>query len=803
MPMLADPSIKYKPYEPLNLQNRQWPSKVVKKAPIWLSTDLRDGNQALANPMTIEQKTIFFKTIIKCGFKEIEVAYPAASDTDFNFVRQLIEQKQIPDDVWLQVLTPAREDLIRRTLESLAGAKQAIVHMYNATCPCFREVVFRNSKEETVALAIKHTKILRELTDEYSAKYGTKFKFEYSPETFSQTEPDFALEVCEAVKKAWGKAGLGEERIIFNLPATVEIAPPNHYADQVEYFHSHISEREKVAISLHPHNDRGQGIAAAELALLAGGDRVEGCLFGNGERTGNVDIVNLALNFYTQGIPPHLDFSDLQSVIDVVTKCNDLPIHPRHPYAGELVFTAFSGSHQDAVKKGFEAQRIRHAENIKKGENQYWDIPYLPIDPADLGCTYEAVIRVNAQSGKGGIAYLIQQHLGLDLPRKMQVSFYQVIQAIADREAREMRVDDITTAFRNTYKFGGSKYEGRLVLKSFKVSSEPTVDSAQGETDEPADERRLFDGSVSVDGVLRVIRGDGNGPLSALLDALRTHLECDFVIREYSEHSIGEGSNVRAASYVELVRGDQAVKDARTSTESWWGVGVDSDIAGSGLRAVLSAVNNAIGDRALPELKLNVGFNAKSGQADVASAILNSLYLELPRGLQASFFEVVQRAARATGESISYTDLIKLFQETYNYDLPESTRKATEISLERFKLQDGENGKKQLTGTLVWNGKSKEASGSGVGPLSSLVDILHKEIEGILTCKHYSEHSVSEGTEVQAASYVELSYELPGQAKKSSWGIGLDTDITASMLKALLSSVVGLDVVRKNVVNGQ
>ncbi|KAI0345411.1 2-isopropylmalate synthase [Trametopsis cervina] len=800
MPMLADPSQKYKPYTPLNIPDRQWPSKVQRTAPIWLSTDLRDGNQALANPMTIEQKTRFFHTLIKCNVKEIEVAYPAASDTDFNFVRGLIEQNQVPDDVWLQVLTPAREDLIRRTIDSVAGTKKAIIHMYNATSPSFRSVVFGNSKEDTIALAVKHTKIVRQLTEECTAKHGTQFRFEYSPECFTQTEPDFAIEICDAVKAAWGKAGLGDERITFNLPATVEIAPPNHYADQIENFCRKITEREKIIVSLHPHNDRGQGVAATELGLLAGGDRVEGCLFGNGERTGNVDLVTLGLNLYTQGVQPNLDFSDIQSVIDTVTSCNDLPVHPRHPYAGELVFTAFSGSHQDAIKKGFAAQQKRHAEALAIGEPQYWDMPYLPIDPADLGCNYEAVIRVNSQSGKGGIAYLIQQHIGLDMPRKMQVAFYQVVQEIADREAREMSVEDITTAFREKYNFGGSKYEGRLVLKSFKISAEPLPDSAvvDGDSDSPADERRLFDGTILVDGTLRVIRGDGNGPLSALLDALRTHLDLDFTIREYTEHSVGEGSNVKAASYIELVRGGQEVKEARKAGESWWGVGVDSDIAGSGLRAVLSAVNTAIGDRTLPELKLSVGFNARSGQADVASAVLNSLHLELPRRFQGSFFEVVQRAARDHNDNISYTDLVQLFRETYHY----GTKTPSRISLKNFTMENA-GGRKELKVDLLWDGKDRQLTAEGTGPLSSILTSLNSLIEGSLSIKEYAEHSIGEGTNVEAASYVELAYEVPDQAKRiTAWGVSSDTDITASGLKAVLRAASSFELVPATLVNG-
>jgi 2-isopropylmalate synthase len=531
---------------------------------------------------------------------------------------------------------------------------------------------------------------------------------------------------------------------------------------------------------------KGTGIASAELGVLAGGDRIEGCLFGNGERTGNVDLVNLALNLYTQGISPGLDVSDIQSVIDVVTQCNDLPVHPRHPYAGELVFTAFSGSHQDAIKKGFEAQSIRHAAAAAKGEPQIWDIPYLPIDPADLGQTYEAVIRVNSQSGKGGIAYLVKQHLHLDLPRKLQISFYQVIQAISDREAREMTVEDITNAFRQTYHFGGSKYKGRLALRNFKISAEPVAELS----DETADERRRFDGTISVDGVYRVIRGDGNGPLSAILDALRTHLDIDLTVREYSEHAINEGKDAKAASYVELVpAGD------RKSTESWWGIGVDSDIAGSGLRALLSAVNSAIGDRKLPELKLSVGFNARSGQADVASAIVNSLGLELPRRFQASFFEVVQRSASAAGGEISFEALTELFQSTYGFNVQRAG--STKISMNSFKLEHLGDSRVQLIGSFVFCNDLRNLTGLGNGPLSASLAVLHSRIKGTLTIREYSEHSVGEGTEVVAASYVELVYEVAGAKKTSSWGVATDTDITASGLKAVISAANGLEIVMK------
>jgi 2-isopropylmalate synthase len=524
--------------------------------------------------------------------------------------------------------------------------------------------------------------------------------------------------------------------------------------------------------------------------MLAGADRIEGCLFGNGERTGNVDLVNLALNLYTQGINPGLKFDDIQSVIDTVTQCNDLPIHPRHPYAGELVFTAFSGSHQDAIKKGFEAQKVRHAEAAAQGKPQYWDIPYLPIDPADLGQDYEAVIRVNSQSGKGGIAYLIKQHLQLDLPRKMQMAFYSVVQAVADREAREMTLDDITTAFRTTYYFGGPKYHGRLALRNFKISSEPADDPIE-DGEETPDERRRFDGTLSVDGVYRVIRGDGNGPLSALLDALRVHLKIDLAIRDYVEHSVGEGEDAKAASYVEVVpAGD------RKSARSWWGVGVDPDIAGSGLRALLSAVNTAIGDQALPELKLSVGFNHKSGQADVASVIVNALGLELPRRLQSSFFEVAQRTAVDTGGVISLGTLTDLFQSTYGF-YP-SGGPTPRFSLGNFKLEHiGDGSRRLFVGDLTIDSDKKSVTGEGNGPLSSALAALHLLIDGTLSCREYFEHSIGEGADVGAASYVELSYDVPGAKKTRAWGVAVDTDITASGIKALLTAASNLGVVVK------
>ncbi|KAG9094609.1 hypothetical protein FRC06_010643 [Ceratobasidium sp. 370] len=808
-----DPSVKYRPYTPLNLHDRTWPSKTITKPPIWLSTDLRDGNQALANPMSIQQKTQFFQQIVKCGLKEVEISYPAASETDFQFTRNLIEGGLIPDDVWIQastpamnadqkligaacqVLTPARVDLITRTFESLAGAKKAILHMYNACCPCFRDVVFRNSQDETVELAVTHTKLVRKLVDEYSAKYGTQFKYEYSPETFSQTEPDFAVRVCEEVKKAWGKAGLGDERIIFNLPATVEIATPNHYADQIELFGRNISEREKVVISLHPHNDRGTAVAAAELAMMAGADRVEGTLLGNGERTGNVDIVTLALNQYSQGVSPGLDFSDLQAVIDTVTACTELPVHPRHPYAGELVYTAFSGSHQDAIKKGFEAQAVRHARDIKTGNMLYWEIPYLPIDPADLGCTYEAVIRVNSQSGKGGIAYLVKQALLLGLPRRMQVSFYQVIQVLSEKTGKEITTQDIVSTFKKTYRFGGGVHEGRLVLKSFTLSEVPTSRPVSPGQDERSDSGRRFDGKLTVDGAVRLIRGEGNGPLSALLNALRGHLDIDLSVREYSEHSIGEGTSVQAASYIELVKPGTALNDKTTG--GYWGVGIDANIAASALRAVISAANNALGSDPVSPARAHV----VESEADIAAAVAESLSLDLPRRLQTAFLKVVQLNTTSTDGAISLDGLISLFRKTYEYDQASQGP----FTLREFALLNPDAHTRRFEGVVSVAGNDEKITGEGNGPLSAFLAALHTclgknartpktpgtLLHGTIKIREFAQHSIGSGTEVKAACYVLLGMDAASN-HRTAWGIGVDEDITASGLRAVLSALCGL-----------
>ena len=550
--MLTDPSQKYRAFPQVDLPDRQWPSKVITKAPRWLSTDMRDGNQSLIDPMNAEKKRRFFDLLLRVGVKEIEVGFPSAGATEFDFISGLVQTGAIPDDVMPQVLTQARADLIATTFESLRGAKQAIVHVYNAVSPAWRDIVFQMERSEVRQIAVNAAKLLR---DHAAAQPDTDWHFEYSPETFSTAELDFSLECCEAVMEILQPTP--ERPLILNLPATVECATPNIYADQIEWICRNISKRDSVVISLHTHNDRGTGVAAAELGIMAGADRVEGCLFGNGERTGNCDLVTVALNMYTQGINPELDFSDIDEVIQTVEYCNQLPVHPRHPYAGELVFTAFSGSHQDAIKKGFAAQEARN--------DLIWDVPYLPIDPKDLGRDYEAVIRVNSQSGKGGVAWVLQQDKGFKLPKKMQADFSKVVQALADSSSRELNAADISAAFEEHYRMTG---EQPYALIDYHESG------AAGD--------RIFTGKIGYEGGERSISGRGNGLLSSVLAALRDELGVELEIADYSEHAIGAGSNVNAAAYVEC-----RAADGRTV----FGIGTDSDVATASVKAVLSAAN--------------------------------------------------------------------------------------------------------------------------------------------------------------------------------------------------------------------
>jgi 2-isopropylmalate synthase len=553
MTMLQDPSVKYRPFPQIDLPNRQWPSQVITKAPRWLSTDLRDGNQALIDPMGAEKKNRFFDLLVKVGLKEIEVGFPSAGATEFDFINGLVRNDRIPEAVLVQVLTQSREDLITRSFESLEGVHAAIVHLYNAVSPLWRNVVFGMDKHEIKAIATSGVKILRD----QAAKYpGTKWQFEYSPETFSTAELDFSIEVCEAVMDILQPTP--ENPIILNLPATVEAATPNVYADQIEYFCRNLPNRESAVISLHTHNDRGTGVAAAELGLMAGADRVEGCLFGNGERTGNCCLVTVAMNMYTQGVNPELDFSDIDEVIQTVEYCNQLKVAERHPYGGELVFTAFSGSHQDAIKKGFAAQEKRN--------DQIWAVPYLPIDPADLGRDYEAVIRVNSQSGKGGFAWVIEQDQGLKLPKRMQAHFSKHVQELADELGRELQAADIWDVFRKAYRIDDPQHFQLIDWEEAKA----------------ADGTRVFAGKIGVDGQEQSVSGRGNGLISSVAATLAESFGVTIDVRDYAEHSMGQHTDARAAAYVECVTPEGRVV---------WGVGIDEDVATASVRAVLSAAN--------------------------------------------------------------------------------------------------------------------------------------------------------------------------------------------------------------------
>jgi 2-isopropylmalate synthase len=555
MTMLKNPSAKYRPFPQINLPDRQWPSRTITQAPRWLSTDLRDGNQSLIDPMGAEKKTRFFDLLIGIGLKEIEVGFPAAGATEFDFISGLVRSGRIPADVLIQVLTQSREDLIKTSFESLEGAVAAIVHLYNAVSPLWRSVVFGMEKHQIKQIAVDGAKVMR---DQAARFPGTDWHFEYSPETFSTAELDFSLECCEAVMEVLTPTP--EHPIVLNLPATVEAATPNIYADQIEYFGRNLPNRASAVLSLHTHNDRGTGVAAAELGLMAGADRIEGCLFGNGERTGNCCLVTVALNLYTQGIDPGLDFSDIDEVIKTVEYCNQLPVAERHPYGGDLVFTAFSGSHQDAIKKGFAAQVQRNDE--------LWAVPYLPIDPADLGRNYEAVIRVNSQSGKGGFAWVLEQDKGLKLPKRMQAHFSRHVQDLADELGRELFAEDIWQVFQKAYHLDGAQH---FQLEDYEESR-------------ASDGTRIFVGKIGVDGQVQSVSGRGNGLISSIVATLSESFGVALEIRDYAEHALGAGTDARAAAYVEC-----QLADGNTV----WGVGIDEDVATASVRAVLSAANAA------------------------------------------------------------------------------------------------------------------------------------------------------------------------------------------------------------------
>jgi 2-isopropylmalate synthase len=557
--MLQNPSSKYRAFPPVKLSDRQWPDAIISKPPIWMSTDLRDGNQALIEPMSPEKKLRFFEMLVKIGIKEIEVGFPSASQTDFDFVRKLVDENRIPDDVTVIVLTQSRDELIRRTVESVAGARRAIVHLYNSVAPVFRKVVFGMSREEITNIATTGTTLVKQLVAQHPE---TEWGFEYTPESFSTTELDFSKHICDAVTAIWKPTP--HNKMIINLPSTVECSTPNVYADQIEWMSRKLARRDSLIISVHPHNDRGTAVASAELAVMAGADRVEGCLFGNGERTGNVDLVTLALNLYTQGVNPGLDFSDIDAVRQVVEECNQLPVHPRHPYVGDLVFTAFSGSHQDAIKKGFAQQQ----------PGTIWEIPYLPIDPADLGRNYDAVIRVNSQSGKGGMAYLLEQEFGLVLPRRLQIEFSRAVQAVTDATGREVAAQDIHDIFSREY---------------FAQTSPYAYASHRMVEDSAADEPVQIDIDVMHRQAPLSLQGGGNGPIDAFINALGL----DIKLMDYHEHAITSGANAQAACYVELRLG---------SGPTMFGAAIDNNIVTASFKAVLSAVNRQLNSIAMAEL---------------------------------------------------------------------------------------------------------------------------------------------------------------------------------------------------------
>ncbi|MFH9068276.1 2-isopropylmalate synthase [Streptomyces alboflavus] len=562
------PIHKYGKYEQVDIPDRTWPDQRITVAPRWLSTDLRDGNQALIDPMSPTRKRAMFDLLVRMGYKEIEVGFPSSGQTDFDFVRSIVEDPDaIPDDVTISVLTQAREELIERTVESLKGAKRATVHLYNATAPVWREVVFRGSRDQVKQIAVDGTRLVMEYAEKILDP-DTVFGYQYSPEIFTDTELDFALEVCEGVMDVWQPDA--DREIILNLPATVERSTPSTHADRFEWMSRNLSRRQYVCLSIHPHNDRGTAIAAAELAVMAGGDRVEGCLFGQGERTGNVDLVALGMNLFSQGVDPQIDFSDIDEVRRVYEYCTRMEVHPRHPYAGDLVYTAFSGSHQDAIKKGFDSMEARAEAAGKTVDDIEWAVPYLPIDPKDVGRSYEAVIRVNSQSGKGGVAYVLKNDHKLDLPRRMQIEFSKIIQTKTDSEGGEVTPDAIWSVFQDEYLPNPDAPWGRIQVKN-------------GQTITDVDGTDTLTVEATVDGADITLTGSGNGPISAFFNALQSIVGIDLRLLDYQEHTMSEGASAQAASYIECAIGDRVL----------WGVGIDANTTRASMKAVVSAVNRA------------------------------------------------------------------------------------------------------------------------------------------------------------------------------------------------------------------
>jgi 2-isopropylmalate synthase len=741
--MMINPREKYRPFPPVDLSSRQWPAKTITQPPIWCSVDLRDGNQALIEPMGHDRKMRMFNALVAMGFKEIEVGFPSASQTDFDFVRFLIDNKKIPSDVTIQVLTQSRDELIRRTFDSLKGAHSAIVHLYNSTSVLQRRVVFRLDKAGIVDIAVKGAKLIKKLEREHGLE--NRVRHEYSPESFMGTELDFSKEICEAVMDVYEPTP--EKKLILNLPNTVEVATPNIHADQIEWFCRNVKNRDSVIISLHPHNDRGSAVAATELGLMAGADRVEGTLFGNGERTGNVCLVTLAMNMYSQGIDPGLDCSNMNDLVGMAEYCNQLPVHPRHPYAGELVFTAFSGSHQDAINKGFKA--------MERSNSLLWEVPYLPIDPMDLGRTYEAVIRINSQSGKGGIAYILEKEHGIELPRRLQIEFSKIVQAIADGEGVELPADRLWQAFEEEYLEGNGRYQ------FIEHRSDADADHSGGQT---------LTAEIEADGKMKSISGHGNGPVAGFVDAIRKDSGIGFDLADYREHAMGTGANATAVAYVELRRDDGT---------TMFGVGIDKNIVAASPKAVVSGVNRMLkkaprAEQPVRAREVELHAEPASAASPVAHALKQRHGLELPRGVDAEFSRIVQ----AHGTLTAPDRICKAFEAEYLED-------GHYAFIAHSVKSDGAGGAQTVTAKVSAGGKARTIEGKGSGPLAGFIAAMAKECGIDFDLGDYREHIIGTGANAGVAAYVELRFA----DGRSLFGVGIDNSMAVATLKAVVSGV--------------
>jgi len=743
--MMINPREKYRSFPQIKLPDRQWPNRTITKAPVWCSVDLRDGNQALIEPMGLERKMRMFNALVAMGFKQIEVGFPSASQTDFDFVRYLVDNRKIPADVTIQVLTQAREELIRRTFDSLEGIHSAIVHLYNSTSELQRRVVFRLDRAGITDIAVKGARLIRQLERERGME--KILRHEYSPESFMGTELDFAKDICEAVMDVYEPTP--EKRLILNLPNTVEVATPNIHADQIEWFSRNVKNRDCVEVSLHPHNDRGSAVAAAELGLMAGADRVEGTLFGNGERTGNVCLVTMAMNMFSQGIDPELDISNINELVRMAEYCNQIPVHPRHPYSGELVFTAFSGSHQDAINKGFKAMEVSN--------NPLWEVPYLPIDPMDLGRTYEAVIRINSQSGKGGVAYILEKEHGIELPRRLQIEFSKVVQAIADGEGVELSAERLWKAFGSEYLDGNGRYD--FVEHRSKADHDHS-----GE--------QTLTAKIAVDSKDKSISGHGNGPVAGFVDAMRKETGIAFDLADYREHAMGTGANATAIAYVELRLPNGA---------TLFGVGIDKNIVTASLKAVLSGVNRMLKrtDDVTGEAREKAGRvrEIELPPADSAGAAHPEHVLKARRGLELPPRFAAEFAVNVAslGEAPTADRIWTLFESEYldsgHYRFVDCVAKAA-------------GGGQAVTAKLTAQGKARSIAGEGSGPLDAFIAAMAKECGLALDLADYREHIIGTGANADVAAYVALKVD-----GRTAYGVGIDKSMATASLKAVVSSV--------------